>query len=74
MRHTCHALQCKKHIPPRMFMCGKHWKMVPAEMRGRIWEMYVPGQERNPDLVSQDYLAVAMAAQKDVAKQEGVAA
>jgi hypothetical protein len=43
--HTCHATNCNQRIPPCLFMCLKHWRMVPSEMQKRIWATYRPGQE-----------------------------
>ena len=49
-QHTCHAANCKVVIPPKLLMCGKHWKMVPEEMQQEIYRYYRPGQEvaKNP--------------------------
>ncbi len=47
MSHTCHADNCKKEVPPKMFMCLAHWKMVPKDMQRNIWHHYRPGQERD---------------------------
>ncbi len=34
MSHTCHIIDCPREIPPRMFACLRHWKMVsPALQR-----------------------------------------
>lgn len=32
-----------------MFMCKKHWYMLPKEMRDRVWALYIPGQENRMD-------------------------
>ncbi len=47
--HTCHAKHCNTAVPPKMFMCRRHWYMVPKAMRDEIWAAYVPGQERRKD-------------------------
>ena len=44
-RHTCHAEDCTTQVPPKMFMCRKHWRMVPKLVRQQIWRHYEPGQE-----------------------------
>lgn len=49
MPHTCHARGCEVRVPPRMFMCRRHWYMVPKPMRDAVWATYVPGQERRMD-------------------------
>src|SRR5581483_6888504 len=43
--HTCHAMACDAHVPPKMFMCKRHWYMLPKVMRNAVWEEYVFGQE-----------------------------
>lgn len=43
------ARNCEVAVPPRMFMCKKHWYALPKAMRDRIWATYVPGQERRMD-------------------------
>jgi len=59
--HTCHAIGCEKRTQPRMFMCGRHWAMLPKVHKDAIWANYVPGQERRKD-PSPEYLAAAMEA------------
>ena len=44
MRHTCHAISCKTEVPPTMFMCRRHWFMVPKPLRALVWKHYRPGQ------------------------------
>lgn len=41
-----------------MWGCKSHWFALPAELRRRIWDTYVPGQEisKTP---SEEYLEVA---------------
>lgn len=43
--HTCHAYRCEVPVPPKMFMCKKHWYKLPKHMRDGIWARYRPGQE-----------------------------
>jgi hypothetical protein len=40
-----------------MFMCKRHWFMLPKSTRDAIWDVYVPGQEVRKD-PSDEYLAV----------------
>ena len=56
--HTCHAQGCEVPVPRRMFMCKPHWYALPKAMRDAVWAEYTPGQERNFELVTQDYLRV----------------
>lgn len=54
-----------------MFMCYKHWKMVPRAVQQAIWAEYVPGQEitKTP---SNEYLNVVTRAIALVAAKEGI--
>jgi hypothetical protein len=70
MKHTCHARFCETGVPPKMFMCRKHWYMVPVRLRSLIWATYVPGQEIRKD-PTPEYLDVAMEAIAAVAAKEG---
>lgn len=71
MRHLCHATNCKSKVPPEMFMCKRHWYMLPAYMRNAIWANYVPGQEITKTPTS-EYLEAARKAIEYVEKQEAV--
>jgi hypothetical protein len=55
--HRCHANGCEVEVPPKMFMCRKHWYKVPKRLQALIWKHYRPGQEidKNP---TKEYLAV----------------
>lgn len=55
--HTCHAHGCAISVPPKMFMCRKHWLLLPKPIRDAIWAEYRPGQERSKT-PSLRYLAV----------------
>lgn len=71
--HTCHAQGCETEVPPAMFMCRRHWFMVPKAMRDEIWRTYRRGQEitKTPSL---EYLDAARSAIQAVAVKEGRAA
>lgn len=58
MPHTCHAIGCNTAVPPKLFMCRKHWFMLPKKHRDAIWATYRPGQEIDKD-PSQEYLQAA---------------
>lgn len=58
MSHVCHAAGCKVPVPPRMFMCKRHWYMVPLPLRNEVWKHYRPGQEQDKQ-PSAAYLEVA---------------
>ena len=68
-QHTCHARNCKTPVPPKKFMCRKHWFMLPKEMRDKVWALYRPGQERSKD-PSMEYLNHAMECINYIAAQE----
>lgn len=67
--HTCHALNCEEHVPPRMHMCRTHWYMVPKKLRDALWAAYRPGQERTMS-PSPEYLRAAAACIESVAVKE----
>lgn len=71
MTHTCHARDCEAAVPPRLFMCRRHWRALPKAMRAAIWATYRPGQEgdKRP---SQAYLENAKAAIGFIASIEGM--
>lgn len=69
--HTCHARGCDVHVPPRRFMCPKHWYMLPKATRDAVWAAYRPGQERTMD-PSREYLDVTTDAVNWLAEREGV--
>lgn len=69
MSHLCHATACKAAVPPKMFMCRKHWFMVPSDLRDAIWATYRPGQETTKD-PSPEYIETAREAIAAVARKE----
>jgi hypothetical protein len=68
--HHCHARGCEVRVPPKMFMCKRHWFTLPKPMRDAIWATYVPGQEitKTPTAA---YLDNALAAIEWLAQKEG---
>lgn len=68
--HHCHAIGCEKPIPPKMHMCGEHWRLVPKAVQQLIWKHYRPGQEidKRPSI---DYIAAAFISISCVALKEG---
>lgn len=69
-RHLCHARNCDKLVPRKMFMCKAHWSMVPKDLQRKIWAEYQPGQEQLQVLPSEEYLAVTREARDVVARKE----
>lgn len=42
MTHRCNAKGCAARVPQNIFMCGRHWRMVPKPLREAIstgWSM-----------------------------------
>ncbi|MDE2104299.1 MAG: hypothetical protein KGL39_44085 [Patescibacteria group bacterium] len=68
--HHCHADGCDAKVPPAMFMCKRHWFMVPLRLRNLIWALYEPGQEISKDADSA-YIEVAREAIAAVRLKEG---
>ncbi|HSH71578.1 MAG TPA: hypothetical protein VK974_00850 [Methylophilaceae bacterium] len=69
MNHTCHAINCSKTVQPKMLMCLKHWKMVPAETQLKVWKLYRPGQEIDKQATA-EYIEVAKLAIEQVHQKE----
>jgi len=70
-RHHCHAKGCDKQVKPALFMCARHWYMVPKNLRDQVWEHYSLGQEHGSAEVTEEYLQVTEAAIRAVAEKEG---
>ncbi|MEM7019161.1 MAG: hypothetical protein AAF512_17690 [Pseudomonadota bacterium] len=71
MTHLCHAEGCQEAVPPKLLMCRRHWRMVPAELQQAVWQHYRKGQERDKR-PTRDYLSAAQAAIRAVAVSEGL--
>lgn len=41
----CHSKDCKVRVHPSLFMCIRHWRMVPQRLKHYLKEAYRPGQE-----------------------------
>lgn len=69
--HTCHATACNVAVPPEMWGCRRHWSMIPAHIRAKIWRAYRVGQcdDLNP---SMEYCRAARDAVIAVANKEGI--
>lgn len=61
-KHSCHWPICKVKVPPAMWGCARHWKMLPEHIRRAIWRAYRVGQE-DTKTPSPEYVAAARAAQ-----------
>jgi hypothetical protein len=67
--HECHWPACEVQVPPAMWGCKRHWFMLPKRLRDKVWDAYVPGQERRMD-PSDKYLAVAREVQDWIADHD----
>lgn len=69
MTHLCHAKDCAVVVEPRLLMCARHWRMVPADLRAAVLATYRKGQEidKRP---SKAYARAARAAINAVAALE----
>lgn len=67
-KHHCHWDGCTAQVPPAMWGCSKHWFMLPAALRSKVWAAYRPGQE--VDMTPSDkYLEVAREVQEWIANR-----
>lgn len=71
MTHTCHAEGCSVPVPPRMFACLRHWRMVPPALQRELWRAYKPGQEAGAAPVTKDYMIVQTQCRIAIAEREG---
>jgi hypothetical protein len=60
-KHKCHAPDCPVQVPPAMFACTHHWRILPKPLKNDIWANYVSGQEARKD-PTPEYLRAAHAA------------
>jgi hypothetical protein len=68
--HTCHAEGCCEGVPEKIFMCRRHWYMLPKPLRDAIWRVYIPGQEVRKD-PTPEYVTIAHECIEYVAAMEG---
>jgi hypothetical protein len=71
MSHHCHATYCTTKVPPEMFMCKKHWFMLPKPIRDRIWQTYRLGQCDDWN-ITHEYANAAREGVAFIAQKEGV--
>lgn len=71
MAHHCHATGCQVEVPREMFVCRRHWGMLPGDMRAKVWATYRLGQcdDLRP---SKAYCEAASAAVIYLAHKDGV--
>lgn len=69
--HTCHWPGCGKQVPPAMWGCIEHWRMLPNNLRMKIWSNYQIGQEKTMT-PSRGYLAVAREVEEWIRERENL--
>lgn len=47
MRRGCPVPGCKERVPERYFMCSRHWRLVPRDVR-RAWTVTLLQYQANP--------------------------
>lgn len=67
--HLCHAPGCTRTIPPRLFACPAHWRLVPRWLQAWLLKEYRSGQERDKK-PSARYCAVQTRCRLDLARLE----
>ncbi|MFZ5621142.1 MAG: hypothetical protein ACOY5W_08995 [Pseudomonadota bacterium] len=67
--HACRAHGCCSQIPPELLLCGRHWKMVPKELKRALWKLSRPGSDATKR-TSDRYLTAAANAINAVAEIE----
>jgi hypothetical protein len=70
MKHTCHAFGCEVEVSEKMFMCKPQWYILTKAMRDKVWDLYIPGQERRKD-PTQEYLDHTKVCIEYVKEREG---
>ncbi len=68
---SCYAAGCATRIKVGMLMCGKHWDMLAAPLKARVWETYYAWKAGGR---ARSYLLAALKAKLAVAQLEGVEA
>lgn len=69
MSHHCHAEGCTARVPPRMFACRRHWRMVPPQLQRDLWNVYREGQEKDKQITTA-YLLVQLRCRYQIALVE----
>lgn len=69
--HHCHALRCTVKTSARIFMCRKHWMMVPINEQQKLLEHFQQDQPYTMN-VSRAWLLQSMRCKLIVAEQEDI--
>lgn len=49
-QHRCNYPGCTKRVGWDVWGCPVHWRLLPKDIRGRIYRTYRPGQDADGDL------------------------
>lgn len=71
MSHHCHAEGCTVLTAPRLFMCPRHWAMVPKAMQNEVWAAFKACPTREARLRSRRYLTACANAVDHILGAEG---
>lgn len=63
LTHTCPAIGCSRVVKDQYLMCASHWRLVPREIRGKIWSYVKKDRAR--------YFEAVKEAVNEVAYREG---
>ena len=68
--HLCHADDCNTPVPPKMFACSRHWRLVSRRLQAALWAAYLPGQEQGKAPVTRAYRIVQARCRLAIAEAE----
>lgn len=54
-RHKCAARGCTAQVSIRLLMCVQHWRLVPADVKTRVWRAFAGRGYEPLAPVDQDY-------------------
>lgn len=66
MKRDCQALGCTAQVSRKVFMCPKHWRLVPMVLRSQVTALILTGRD-------EDTFGLTLErARQEVAKKEGM--
>lgn len=57
--HECEAEGCREPVAKGMFMCIRHWRMVPKPLRDEVWAAYKAWRKGRRTVSLHDHLDIA---------------
>jgi hypothetical protein len=61
--HRCHAQNCPAMVPHHIFMCARHWRMIPKPLQAAIREAWESGSDQAHRANSLEAVRVVAAAE-----------